>query len=207
MRDPGKERVGIVVGRQAYGDEDLILQVLTGEEGRLSLFLRGGQKRSRGLDVGVRAKLTVRTRSEGMGTLSAAEVQDARIHLRGSYARLVLMQYACALALEFVHESHPEPRQFALLETVLLVLDAASSDPGRAFLAAIQLKVLTFGGVAPEILRAMPRLERLRQARLVEILDEPLDGEAEALVYAAVREHLGRELGARALVSGIEWPA
>lgn len=169
------------------------------------MFVRGGQKRGQGLDVGVRAKLTVRGRVNGMGTLLRAEVEDARIHLRNSYAKLVLMQYACELVGAFVHEGHPEPRQFALLETTLLVLDACTADPGRAFLAALELKVLTFAGVGPEVFRAIPRLERLRQARLVEILDDSLDSEAESLVYDAVMEHLGRELGARTLLSGIDW--
>lgn len=205
MRDPGRERTVLVVGWQAFGDEDRILHVLSAEDGRSAVFVRGGQKRGQGLDVGVRATITFRGRPDGMGTLVRAEIEDARIHLRNSYARLVLMQYACALVAGFVQEGHAEPRQFALLETTLLVLDACSADPGRAFLAAVELKVLTFAGVAPEVLRAIPRLERLRQARLVEIIDDPLDAEAESLVYDAVREHLGRELGARPLLAGIEW--
>lgn len=206
MRDPGREQVVLVIGWQAFGDDDRILHVLSAGEGRAAVFVRGGQKRGLGLDIGVRAKITVRGRVNGMGTLIRAEVEDARVHLRNSYARLVLMQYACELAGAFVQEGHAEPRQFALLETTLLVLDACTADPGRAFLAAFELKVLTFAGVGPEVFRAIPRLERLRQARLVEILDDPLDAEAESLVYDAVREHLGRELGARTLLSGIDWP-
>ena len=206
MRDPGRESVALVVGWQAFGDDDRILHVLTPTEGRSAVFVRGGQRRSHGLDVGVRANITVRGRRDGMGTLVRAEVQDARIHVRNSYARLAMMQYACALVGAFVHEGHAEPRQFALLETTLLVLDACSADPSRALLAAVELKVLTFAGVAPAVLRAIPRLERLRQARLVEIVDDPLDADAESLVYDAVREQLGHELGARALVSGIDWP-
>lgn len=207
MRDPGIQRVCVVVGRQEFGESDRIIHALSAEDGRIGLFLRGGQKKPQGLDLAVRARVGFRARPQGLASVVSVGVEDARIHIRNSYARLVLAQYACELAAAFVHEGHPEPRQFALLETALLVLDAASADPGRAFLAALQLKVLTFAGVAPELPRAVERLERLRRAKLVDVLDESLDTEAEALVYDAVRSQLGRELGARALVAGIDWRA
>lgn len=200
MRDPGRERVGVVVARQAYGDHDLILRFVVPDEGRVVAFLRGGQKRPRGLDVATRARLRLRGREGGMDTLVDADVEEARLGLRGDYGRLALAQYACELVGAFVHEGQPEPRLFSLLETALLVLDASQGTPGRAFLAALQLKTLTFAGVGPEVLRAMERLERLRRLPLREVLDEALDAEAEALVYDAVRAHLGHELGARALV-------
>ena len=117
----------------------------------------------------------------------------------------MLAQYACELVGAFVHEGQAEPRLYALLETTLLVLDAAHGTPGRGFLAALELKVLTFGGVAPEVLRVIERLERLRRAPLRDVLDDPLDAEAEALVYDALRGHLGRELGARVLLAGVGW--
>ncbi|MBM4367450.1 MAG: DNA repair protein RecO [Deltaproteobacteria bacterium] len=203
MRDPGRERVGVVVARQAYGDHDLILRLVVPDEGRVVAFLRGGQKRPRGLDVATRARVRLRGREGGMDTLVEAEVEESRLGLRSDYGRLALAQYACELVGAFVHEGQPEPRLFALLETALLVLDAAQGTPGRAFLAAVQLKTLTFAGVCPEVLRAMERLERLRRLPLRELVDEPLDAEAEALVYEAVRAHLGHELGARALVAGL----
>jgi DNA repair protein RecO len=205
VRDPGSERVAIVVGRQDWGETDRILRLVTAEEGRVGAFQRGGQKRDGGLDVGVRARVRWRARNEGLVTLTGAEVEDARLHLRGSFARLALSQYACALTMEFVHEGQPDPRQFALLETALLVLDHASADPQRAFLAAFELKVLTFAGVAPEIIRASPRLEECRRARMQDQLDSPLEADAEALVYAAICEQLGRDVKARALVDAIAW--
>ncbi|MBM4390068.1 MAG: DNA repair protein RecO [Deltaproteobacteria bacterium] len=203
MRDPGRERVGVVVARQAYGDNDLILRLVLPDEGRVVAFLRGGRKRPRGLDVATRARVRLRGREGGMDTLVDAEVEESRLGLRSDYGRLALAQYACELVGAFVHEGQPEPRLFALLETALLVLDAAQGTPGRAFLAALQLKTLTFAGVGPEVLRAMERLERVRRLPLRELVDEPLDAEAEALVYEAVRAHLGHELGARALVAGL----
>lgn len=206
MRDPGRERVGIVVARAAYGDDDAIVRLVVPEEGRVVAFFRAGRKRPRGVDVGVRARVRLRGRAGGMDTLAGVDVEESRLGMRADYGRLVLGQYACELVGAFVHEGQAEPRLFALLETALLVLDAAQGTPSRGFLAALQLKTLTFGGVGPEVLRAIERLERLRRAPLREVVDEPLDAEAEALVYDAVRAHLGHELGARALLGGVGWP-
>ena len=75
MRDPGRERVGIVVSRASYGEHDAIVRFLVPEEGRVVAFQRGGQKRPAGLDVGVRARLRRRWRAGGMDTLTGVDVE------------------------------------------------------------------------------------------------------------------------------------
>ncbi|GDX81189.1 hypothetical protein LBMAG42_30000 [Deltaproteobacteria bacterium] len=151
MRDPGEERVVVVLSASAYGDDDRILKLLCPERGRIGAFQRGGQRKPQGLDVGVRAKVRLRRRQGGLDTLAGVDLEDPRIHLRRGYGRLVLAQYGCELVGAFSHEEHPEPKLFGLLETLLLLLDALESDPGPAVLAALELKVLTFAGVGPAL--------------------------------------------------------
>ena len=151
MREPGRERVGIVLSAAPYAEADRIVRVLIAEEGQVGAFQRGGQKRPAGLDLGVRAGLQLRARPGGLDTLIGAAVEDARVHLRRSYGRLVMAQYACELAGAFSREGHAEPKLFGLLETVLLLLDAMEGEPGPALLAALELKMLTFAGLGPAL--------------------------------------------------------
>ncbi len=134
-----------------YAEDDRILKLLSPEDGRIAAFQRAGRRKPLGLDVGSRARVTLRRRTGGLDTLVAAEVDDPRLHLRRSYSRLVLAQYGCELVGSFAHEGASEPKLFGLLETLLLLLDALDDDPGPALLAALELKVLTFAGVGPSL--------------------------------------------------------
>lgn len=134
-----------------YAEDDRILRLLSPEDGRVAAFQRAGRRKPSGLDVGVRARVHLRRRVGGLDTLVSAEVEDARLHIRRSYGRLVLAQYGCELVGAFAHEGVAEPKLFGLLETLLLLLDALDADPVPALLAALELKVLTFAGVGPSL--------------------------------------------------------
>ncbi len=142
----------IVLSVAAYGEDDRILRLLSPELGRVGAFQRLGRRRPAGLDVGVRAKVQLReARQGGLHSLAAVEVEDARVHLRRGFVRLALAQYGCELVGAFSHDGHAEPRQYGLLETWLLLLDALEADPSPTLSAPLELKVLTFAGVAPTL--------------------------------------------------------
>ncbi len=155
---PTVERDGIVVGRQDYGESDRIVRVLTPDEGRVSLLARGARAdRSRwsGLDLAARARIRSRRGKSDLETLVEVEVVDPRVGIRGSLARLALAAYACELCGALAREGHAEPRLYGLLEMMLLVLDAATGDPGDALRAGLEAKALTFAGVAPVLDRCV----------------------------------------------------
>ncbi|MDP2315321.1 MAG: DNA repair protein RecO [Pseudomonadota bacterium] len=155
---PTKERDGIVIGRQDYGESDRIVRVLTPDEGRVSVLARGARAdRSRwaGLDLATRARIRSRPGRTDLETLVEIEVADPRVGIRGSLERLALAAYACELCGALAREGHPEPRLYGLLEMALLVLDAATEDPGDALRAGLEAKALTFVGVAPVLDRCV----------------------------------------------------
>ncbi|MSQ01181.1 MAG: DNA repair protein RecO [Myxococcales bacterium] len=152
MRDPGRQVVAIVLSVSAYADDDRILKVLTPTEGKVGAFQRMGRRRPAGLDVGVGARLRLRRGHEGgLDTLVDANVDDPRIHLRSGYGRLALAQYGCQLVGALAREDHAEPKQFGLLDTWLVLLDALHGDPDLSLVAALELKALTFAGVGPAL--------------------------------------------------------
>lgn len=151
---PPEEHEGVVVGRHDYGETDRILRILAPDAGRVGVMARGARSpRSRfaALDLGARVRWAARPAKGGLRTLAAAEVVDGRIHLRRSLARLATAAYACELCGALARDEHPEPRLYGLLETALLLLDAADADPGDAFLAGLEAKALTFAGVGPAL--------------------------------------------------------
>lgn len=153
---PPSSAAGIVVGRQDYGDADRVLRVLTAEHGRVALFATAA-RRARSpfavLDVGVRAQLAWRAGRGDLGRLARAELLDGRLGLRGDVERIVQAAWLCEVAGALATPEHAEPRLYGLLETALLLLDAASGPVGEAFLAGFEAKALTFAGVAPGLER------------------------------------------------------
>ncbi len=136
----------------AYADDDRILKLLTPTEGKIGAFQRLGRRKPAGLDVGVRARLHLRHgRDGGLDTLVDVKVEDPRIHLRSGYGRLALSQYGCELVGALSREAHAEPKQFGLLDTWLVLLDALRADPSVSLAAALELKALTFAGVGPAL--------------------------------------------------------
>jgi DNA repair protein RecO (recombination protein O) len=155
---PTVDRDCIVVGRQDYGESDRIVRVLTPDEGRVSLLARGARSdRSKwsGLDLATRAHIRSRRGRTDLETLVEVEVADPRVGIRRSLERLALAAYACELCGALAREGYPEPRLYGLLEMMLLVLDAASTDPGDALRAGLEAKALTFAGVAPVLDRCV----------------------------------------------------
>jgi DNA repair protein RecO len=155
---PAVERDGIVVGRQDYGESDRIVRVLTPGEGRVSLLARAARaahSKWSGLDLGTRARIRSRRGRTDLETLVEVEVEDARVSLRSSLARLGLAAYGCEVCGALAREGYPEPRLYGLLETLLLLLDAADADPGDALRAGLEAKALTFAGVAPVLDRCV----------------------------------------------------
>lgn len=145
----GRERVGIVVARHDVGENDRVLRLLVAEEGRVGAFLRAARKKAPAAGVGSRVRVTLRASRGELETVAAIEVEDPRLGLGRDPLPLAVAAYACELAGSLAQPGHAEPRLYGLLETALLVLDAATGDPGEAFVAALELKALHCAGFRP----------------------------------------------------------
>lgn len=156
--DVGTGHVGVVVGRIDQGETDRLIRLLTPDLGVVATWARGA-RRARSpwavLDVGVRVRVRLRRGRGEIHLLQAVEVEDARMHVRGSFVRAALAAYACELCAALSGADHAEPRLYGLLDTALLLLDAASDDPGAAFRAGLEAKALTFAGVNPVLDRCV----------------------------------------------------
>lgn len=148
-RSEERVRTAIVVGRQDFGETDRILRLLVPEEGRVSALARSARKKLGSIDVGARVQVALHHGHGDLDTLSRAELEDGRAHLRTRLGALALGLYACELCASFARAGHPEPRLYGLLETTLLLLDAATEEPGPALLSVLEAKVLTFAGLTP----------------------------------------------------------
>lgn len=158
MRPAPREHVGIVVGRSDYGELDRVVRLLTADRGRMSAFANGARRARSpyaGLDVGARVAVQVREGKGDLWRLSGATVEDGRVGLRRSLGRMVQAAYAAEVCGALAQADHPEPRLYGLLETALLLLDAASEDPHPAFLVGVEAKALTFAGFAPVLDRCV----------------------------------------------------
>jgi DNA repair protein RecO (recombination protein O) len=142
---------GVVVARVPWGERGLIVRLLTAAEGRVSLVVR----KPGGIDAGARLSAEVARGRGELATVRTFEVLDARLRLAGRYGAFTAAMYACELCGALARDGHPEPRLYGLLETCLLVLDAADGDPGSAFIPALEAKALTFAGVGPVLDRCV----------------------------------------------------
>ncbi len=145
----------VVVGRQDYGEADRIVRLLSAELGRISVLARHARKSRRRfggrLDLSNVLTVTVKRGRGELYLLTDCDLEAGHPHLRGDLYRLSLAGYACELCAGLAQEDRPEPRLFGLLEVALLVLEAASSEPARAFRAGLEAKALTFGGLTPSL--------------------------------------------------------
>jgi DNA repair protein RecO (recombination protein O) len=151
-RPQERELLGIVVGRQDFGEHDRVIRMLGPDGGRFSVFAPAARRAFSpfgALDLGVRAKVVVRVGRGDLLRLSRGEVEEGRAHLRDSMEGMAIAAYACELISGLAQADHPEPRLYGLLEMALLLLDATTRPPGAAFLAGIEAKALSFAGVAP----------------------------------------------------------
>ncbi len=146
------EHVGIVVGRIDQGETDRIVRLLTPDLGVLAMWARGA-RRGRSpwavLDLAARVRVRVRATRGELVSLQGVEVEDPRLHLRGSFLRAAHAAYFCELAAALSGQDHAEPRLYGLLDMALLLLDATTTDPANAFRVGFEAKALTFAGINP----------------------------------------------------------
>ena len=143
----------ILLGRQDYGEADRIVRLLSPEYGRISAIARSarrpGRRFSGGLEPGNSIKATLRDRPGGLSVLEASDLLDGHLSARDNLESSALLAHCVELAGGLAREYQPEPRLYGLLQTALLLLDASTALPSRAFRLGFDLKALTFAGLRP----------------------------------------------------------
>ena len=150
----GRERTGVLIGRQDLGEADRILRWIIPEEGRVSLVAKGARRPRNPFaqaDIGVRARLWIQEAPRELPKLQRIEIEEERPRIREDWSRLVAMLHLSEVFSALTRENQPDPRMFGLLETALLLLDNMPAPPGAAFLPVIEAKALTFAGLTPRL--------------------------------------------------------
>lgn len=151
MRTP-REDQAIVIRRVDYGENDVIVELLTRELGRVSLFARGVRKSSKRFVGGLGPFTLLRVailepRGDGMGTLSQSEalkfydgvVTDPLRLMAGSHLMALIREvipsatggdplFSWVLGvLDWMHEANPRPEllAFGMLRADLVLLQDA----------------------------------------------------------------------------------
>ncbi len=144
------ELEGLVLSTRDFSDSHRIVEVLTAEEGRISLLARGGRASKRrfagALDLFVSLRLQVST-GGNLWSLSAADVLNARIEIRRDLDALarssLLVELTRALAPE--HQSSPD-----LYGVLTEALDRVSHGD-CAGAASAYPALLAAAGVLPDV--------------------------------------------------------
>lgn len=144
------ELEGLVLSTRDFGDSHRIVEVLTADEGRVSLLARGGRASKRrfsgALDLFVSLRLQVST-GGNLWSLSAADVLTARTDLRRDLDALarasLLVELTRALAPE--HQAAPD-----LYGVLTEALDRINRGEGPAAAAAYPA-LLAAAGVLPAV--------------------------------------------------------
>lgn len=158
---------GLVLVHRDFSDSHRIVEVLTAEEGRISLLARGGRRSRRrfsgALDLFVTLRMQVRA-SGNLWTLSSAEVLRPRIGIRSDLASLARATQLLELARHLSPEREGAPTLLAVLSDALDRIDAGDTT-GAALAYPAMLKV---AGVLPEVERCAQCGSPGRPGRIVD---------------------------------------
>jgi DNA repair protein RecO (recombination protein O) len=190
MRNSKQPRVlhGTILRLQNYCDTDRIVEVLSQEEGRISLFARGARaskKRFMGvLDLFASLRMQVTPR-EGLWILQSAEVLNLRLGIRESWSLFTRANVLCDCVRALSAEGQATPE---LLDALLKGLDHLANGDEIAAAQAYP-RILQAAGI-------MPDLRRLG----FPCLDIDAANRAESSVLLWIENHLGFSLNSRVVV-------
>lgn len=121
----------IVLRRTNYGEADRILQLITPDQGKVSVIAKGVRREKSKLAGGIElfavCDISVRTGRGDMGTLTGARLEHFYGHIIEDYDRMQLGYEAIRL-INRVSETVTEPAFFELLAQMFVALDDMSLD-------------------------------------------------------------------------------
>lgn len=148
-----KKIEAIVLRTVDYGENNLILTLLSAQMGKLSAMARGAKKPQSQLRA-VSQPFTygsylLMIREQGMGTVTQAELIDGFREIREDLFLTSYASYMVELIDRLVEEREPSQGIFLLLHTMLQHL-ADGKDP-EILARLIEMKMLDVAGIRPEL--------------------------------------------------------
>lgn len=143
---------GIVLRARTKGEDDLLVDLLTPDCGRISGIARHGRKSWKrfGTILEVPNLLRVRYRDRGsLVSLREAVLERPLIRLGRDLGRLMGAFYLVDIVRESVQERSPDPRLYALLKDSLMALDEGATP--RKVLSDFELRFLALWGYGPDL--------------------------------------------------------
>ena len=141
---------GVIVRLANYGDSDRIVEVLTPDEGRISLIARGARaskKRFAGvLDLFVSLQVNA-VMGAGLWTLASADVRSLRLGLRNSLDTIGRASLICDCARALTVERQEAPQIYAAVCRALDCLERGDSIEATAAYG----EILEAAGILPDL--------------------------------------------------------
>ena len=142
-----------------YGESDLIVQLLTEREGRLSAIVRGGRKSQKRVGGAMEPFHTIRVdlddRGQEMATLKEARLVKVRARIAASLEALDAAGTALRWARQLCPPRTPEPAAWATLLALLDALDEEAPAAPKLLLAQAALRLLADVGYALDFERCV----------------------------------------------------
>jgi DNA repair protein RecO (recombination protein O) len=143
----------ILLRRIEYGDSDLILTLLTTDQGKLSVIAKSAKKSVKRFSGALElfSMLDVvyeQARSRGLSILKEAVLRKPFVNIRSDIIKTGYASYWSELTNLWLEEGQAQPLLFRLLEETL---DALNRDqtPGDVLSIFFQLRFLTLAGYQP----------------------------------------------------------
>lgn len=140
----------VVLHLRGVGESHRVIELLTREQGRLSVLVRGARTSRRrfigGLDLFVRLRARVLARGT-LWTLQSAEVLDQRLGIRGALDRYARASRLCECVRVLAPERHLVPGMYEALTAGLDALHAGL----RAQASLTYARVLEAAGLLPDV--------------------------------------------------------
>jgi DNA repair protein RecO (recombination protein O) len=159
----------IVLRRRDYGDFDLILTVLTPENGVCTLIAKAAKKSTRRfpgiLEPFAGLQIVYRLGGKGMPVLEEASLENAYGVVRSDYLKTAYASYWAELIVLWLEAGHARPGIFELLSFVLDTL-ARDAAPAPLLSLLFQMRFIGQEGLRPVLERCaccQEMVERLSQ--------------------------------------------
>ena len=139
---------GIVLRTVQYRDHDVIVELLTAEEGRLSAIARGAKKSRKrygaALELGNRVRLEFGRSGKNLRSIGTIDVTKPSKAVRSDLDRFHQLAYALELTARLAPEGQPDRAGYELLDGFLDRLEAWPATP--LGLVTWEVAVLTYHG-------------------------------------------------------------
>lgn len=152
MTSRERETEGVVLRARTIQEDDLLIDLLTPDQGRMTALARHGRKSRRRFGTSLETLNLLRVKYEDRGTwaiLKEAILETPLNGLAGNLQGLLAAFFAVDVIRQSTEERNPDRPLYQLLKETLTELDSGRSPPG--VLADFEICFLEIGGWHPQL--------------------------------------------------------